>query len=716
MCHAGSITRYSGVKLDDGNWRASAVSALLNAAELGHVWARAIVFRISAALGEPVLERCDVRSWLYDAASKGSLIALESLVEVNRHDAANALRSYRTAYCGNPSQLFRGVESRPGILDDPSIVVNERKDTVLHWVASAGDTSILQALPQSALSKALVNARNEQGDTPLLCATRAGHFEMLRSIIHLGADASIHNNLLENPLHFLTNMDEEDVPEAARLLFDAGADPDAEAAGYSGNTYLDPRARGRSCSRLRAIFANSCHTLSTLMELTSRSSFFSAPYDAIPLATQRTLLAWALRLHYPDMLAMLERYLRGGRLLNNLGQVRLWSNGQRYSLSELCILGCVSASPSFAWDMPEPVFQIITHGKDHARNLEASLGFLLRHEPTIFAQPCEKARNALFFAIKEGREGAVRFLALLRPWMEPGSLFNSPYNRWARCKEINGLLYRRHQGHPWQGERLPDIPMSKKKRLQAIIAHSSRKRAIRSPVLDPLSSPEGSVVHLPSTQDVMDTTSDDSYEDPDEDSDLDTGLDLIEDPCSHSGARRHFWGYQHFPKVKTKKPYHHDHHGQPLMPIGSRSTDALNPTIGDGVSSQPTNYRQMEGVVDAVLMAILYDKRNVLDVLLADAGKPTIQTWDRFPCFVGSIGHNSHYNDQTVTAMTEAHNASNLVSYFPVQVWNSCVMIGNPDPESFEPFDGIIRYPIIYMTAIAASVHRDIQLAYGDFL
>jgi hypothetical protein len=69
-----------------------------------------------------------------------------------------------------------------------------------------------------------------------------------------------------------------------------------------------------------------------------------------------------------------------------------------------------------------------------------------------------------------------------------------------------------------------------------------------------------------------------------------------------------------------------------------------------------------------------------------------MQTGDRFPCFVGSVTQVSHYNDKIVKATAEAHSASNLLSYFPVQVWESCVMIGNPDPRTFEPFDGIIRY------------------------
>lgn len=377
----------------------------------------------------------------------------------------------------------------------------------------------------------------------------------------------------------------------------------------------------------------------------------------------------------------------------------------------------MSATPSCVWDIPEPVFRIIHHGRHHTQNLEASLVFLARHEPTIFAQPCETARNALFFAIREGRDDAVRFLASLRPWAQPGSLFNSPYNRWDRCKEINGLLYRRRRRQMWQREMSLGVPISKKKQLQLMLANARAEGEARTPpdsplLLDSPLSPAGSPVRLPLSEGGFDATNDDSYEDPDEDSDLDTGFHIIEDACLHfQGERRHFWGRRRKSTNYTTLPYHHDHHGPPMS---SGSTDGLDSTIGDHCSSRPTNYRQMEGVVDAVLTAILYDKRNVLDLLLAGAAKATMQTGDQFPCFVGSVKQYPHYNDNSVKAMAEKHSVSNLVSYFPVQVWESCVMIGNPDGRDFESFDGIIRYPLMYMTAITASIHRDIQLAYED--
>ncbi|KAK3897528.1 hypothetical protein C8A05DRAFT_19731, partial [Staphylotrichum tortipilum] len=665
VCHASRITRHSGSEFGGDRWRTSTTTSLLNAAELGDAWARAVALRVSEALGQLPPERYDVQGWLFDAASKGSSIALESLVGVNRRDATEALRTYRQTFCGNHGRLYDSVEPTPEFMVNPGLLVNSRQDTVLHWIASVGNLSILQALAPSLLNNPLVNARNEQGDTPLLCATRAGHFDLIRMFLDLGADANLANVLFENPLHFLTCLGGPDVPQAARLLVDAGADPSAEATGYSGNTYLDPRPRGRSCPSLRAIFANDAHALDTLITLTVHSLSVSAAHEAIPLATQRILLAWALRLHHPDILEVLERHFGRTRLLNSLGQTYIWNNGRRYSLPELCIIGGVSASPASGFDISEPMFRIINHGRNYIQNLETSLGFLARHEPAIFAQPCGKARNALFFAIREGRADAVRFLASLLPWT--------------------------------------DSLISKKKQLQYMLDAARREGGARSIISGPRSSQE-TLVRLTPTEDSVDAAADDGYEDPDEDSDLNTGSEVTEDACPHCPVR---YDYRHRvyqkPGAKTAVPYHHDLHGPPVD---------SDPTAGGRLPSRPTNYRQMEGVVDAVLMAILYDRRSVLRVLLAGEAKVTLQRGDHFPCFVGSeVEQAAHYNDITVRAMAKSHDASNLVSYFPVQVWRSCVLVGNANAGASESFNGIIRYPVMYMTAIAMSIHRDAQLA-----
>ncbi|RYP67870.1 hypothetical protein DL769_005659 [Monosporascus sp. CRB-8-3] len=670
ICHSSRITRHCGLDVGGDDWRTSAVSALLHAAELGDLWARAIALRISKALGEPIPARYDLEGWLFDATSKGSSIAFESLVEVNRDKAMEALRAYRATFCGNPCRLYLRVEPKAGFMENPNLIVNERRDTVLHWIASVGHLSMLQAFRPALINETFVNDQNEQGDTPLLCAARAGHFDVLRMLISLGADAGISNTLFENPLHFLTRMDSDNVIQAARLLVDAGADPTTEATGYSGNTYLDFQARGRSCPMLRAVFSNSINALDVLISLTKCSLGVAAAHQGVPLSTQRSLLAWAVRLQHADILEVLECHFGGSQLFSRLGQIYLWNNGRRYSLPELCILGCVSANPSSGIDVPEPFFRIINHGGNHIRSLEASLGFLARHEPNIFAQPCHMARNALFFAIREGRDDAVRFL---------------------------------------------EIPISKKKKLQRMLSEARDQAGDERSFLSPYSSSDESGVLSPHTSRLdrnVENNDDDSYEDPDEDSALESGSDVHEGACPHALGR---YCIPHRRKLNTTQPYHCERHGPPTGGTLANDQDLTN--VGRSSRPIPTDYRQMEGVVDAVLMSILHGKRNVLHILLTGAAKATIQVGNSFPCFVNLDLNNrtAHYDDDEVKAMADAHTEDNLVSYFPVQVWPSCVTRDKPVlgeySTFYSTFDGIIRYPLMYMTAIAASVHRDVQLA-----
>jgi hypothetical protein len=686
VCHACDISSSDGSEfLEDS--RAASLSALLFAADLGDTWARAVVQRISQAMGEDIPARYATNSWLFDAASSGSRIASESLMDPDLTQAIEALRIYRTTFCGNTEQLYSGTEIKPDYLRNPGLIVNARRDTVLHWVASTGDRAMFESFESSSLDAIVVNGKNKQGDTPIICATRAGHFDMLSRLIILNADASLTNSFSENPLHFLTNLDNHDIPTAAQLLVGAGAELDAEATGCSGNAYLESRPRGKSCPRLRAIFANNPLALRTLIDLTAGSVGASVASQAIPLSSQKYILAWALRLHHFEILEVMEKYFQNTRLFNSLSEIYVWNSGRRYSLPELCILGCVSGSPSSGFDIPEQFFRMLNHGKDYTRSLEISLLFLSSHEPRIFANPCNGARNALFYAIKEWRGDAVRFLASLQ--QQPGldNLFNGPYNRSARCQDISALLNwvdqdadkdksRNEYGHS------PMALVSRRTRRRQMLATARRRgrarSTIRRPYRDFLSSPE------PSEDD------DDSYDDPDSESDFNIdGDDLSSLTTRQYGSGDYTPGY---------------------MSI----EDDPNDVNGHG-SQLPFNSK-MEGIVDAVLMSIMYGRRKIFYDLVTGVAKKTIQPPAPFPCFVmAECDSELHYNNESLERTAHAHKSTCLIRYFPVQVWNYCLTTNDPNPKLSKPFDGILRYPLLYMTVIARSIHRDIFLAYSSF-
>jgi len=271
---------------------------------------------------------------------------------------------------------------------------------------------MFQALATSELSATVVNSQNKYGDTPIVCATRAGHFEILALLISYNADASITNFTGENALHFLVNLDDGNVPAAAQLLVGAGAAMDAEATAFTGNTCLEMKPFGKGCPKLRAVLFDKALVLRTLLDLEkfcdSRRLNIS---ERTPASTQRFMLAWALRLHHVGILNVLEEYFCSSSVFHNMAQIYIWNNGRRHSLPELCILGCSSANSMSSFDMSEKFLRILIHGTGYRSSLESYLAFIAKHQPGLLARSCPGSRNALFFAIKEGRRDATRFLA-----------------------------------------------------------------------------------------------------------------------------------------------------------------------------------------------------------------------------------------------------------------------------------------------------------------
>jgi ankyrin repeat protein len=242
-----------------------ALEYILKAAELGDIWARVIAYRVSQALQIDILAKYPIRLWLFDAASQGSRIALESLEQLDISLHKEALTRYRSTFCGNPTQQFTSLD--PTLKWDPRATINERGDTFLHWIASTGQVEEFESFIATQLANNVINQQNNQGDTPLLCATRAGHHEILMRLVGRNADASILNTAGENPLHFLGSLDEDQIAVAAQLLVTAGAAIDAEAKAYTGNTYLQTKPTGKGCPKLRAVMLDQPHVLKALLGL-----------------------------------------------------------------------------------------------------------------------------------------------------------------------------------------------------------------------------------------------------------------------------------------------------------------------------------------------------------------------------------------------------------------------------------------------------------------
>ena len=659
---------------------------LVQAAELGDVWARAIVYQVFRAMNQSIPADCPIKLWLFEAASKGARIALTSLEHADPTLHKEALRSYRSTFCGNPKLHFSSLD--PLLECDPGTIVNERRDTFLHWMASTGQVERLGSLLTSQLAQDVINRQNIQGDTPLLCAVRAGHHENLMRLVGFGADASIRNTEGENALHFLGSLDENQVFEAAQLLISAGADIDANASTYTGNTYLETRPTGKGCPKLRAVMLDQPHVLRALLKLDIHfQSLESQSRHHATASSQRLMLTWALRLRQFRTLQVLLEYFYDSPAFLNMDRIRVWYNGRRYSLLELCILGNVSCGASAGFDVPDRFWRYMNYGEDQWTYLKDSLAFLADHGSNNLGQPCQNTRNALFFAIAEGNRDAVQCLLSHRS-SNLDSLFPMSTSR----KEIRNQFLKLDAKIFSKYERLKNNSKIRGNSTLSFLdnidqeaygpedreAYASRAFSRRRERQQ-----RDLYLHRRPYPFLSDTSDLDSGETSDEEE-----SDMAND-SQNTGVN-----------------------GRSESPPASVVSSNLDTELGmnsdrEETSDTPMNHEKRQGLVDAVLLAIVYGQREIFYDLITGPGCMTIQPRPACPCFV----YMGKYFYRAESRLIGKNRVDDLRGYFPEHARKYLVARTKLSGEDHLEFDGNLCYPLLYMTAIARSHHRDIRLA-----
>ncbi|KAM7217619.1 hypothetical protein V8F06_007003 [Rhypophila decipiens] len=442
MSNAPTHDSYSGN--DSRQDMSRTLTYTLEACHHGHAWAKSIVHRLSSALGVEIpSDHLDsVKDWLVECGSMGSEVALASLRELDQDRYRSTLEEYQARFQGNPTvALPNRIDTDSMKLGDLTASVNnERQDTLFHWIASRGDVNLLRQLSERQAVRPTwpdVNRfRNRQGDTPIICAARAGHYQMCIFLIDTySADAEIVNMAGENPLHFLSSFPEQFVRIAASCLVRAGASIEAEATGFTGNSYLSPRPMQASCPLLRAVLLDKPEALGALLETIDNIRLGlqdSGDLGEISRSKQRSLLCWALRLHNVSILRVLSRSQSTSAVLEEMEDINAWtSDGRRHSLVELCILGSPSPKPDSGFDMPEKFLRMLQHGQEYQAALHGSLSFIHDRRPSLLTSTPRHtlsysvhSANALSFAIQEGRGDAVSYLTDL-PEFQTAILHNS---------------------------------------------------------------------------------------------------------------------------------------------------------------------------------------------------------------------------------------------------------------------------------------------------
>lgn len=212
--------------------------------EYNHLPSRAYVYRIAKCLNPKFIARADMVSNLTEMAIMGSRTAGIDLNEIAPDKYAEVQPLIRDALAGvganffHAKQMLAGATYRQWIntfdnehvlvqnLSDLSRIadykVNKRGDRILHLAASAGRLSAIRTLLK-AFPALTVNHVNDQGETPVLSACRAGQTATVLGLLELGADATIITPTGETCLHWLVSFEDDDIEKVGQALVKAGA-------------------------------------------------------------------------------------------------------------------------------------------------------------------------------------------------------------------------------------------------------------------------------------------------------------------------------------------------------------------------------------------------------------------------------------------------------------------------------------------------------------
>ncbi|UCH83917.1 MAG: ankyrin repeat domain-containing protein [Candidatus Latescibacterota bacterium] len=137
-----------------------------------------------------------------------------------------AAQIHDLARTGDLEQVKNLIDQSPDLLN----ALNEEEETPLHFAAASGNLDLVEYLVSSG---AEVDAPNNVGQTPLLYAAYDGHVEICEFLIRVGAKADFRDGRGNSPLDFAARQGQLDV---VALLIAEGAEIDRD--GRDGRTPL----------------------------------------------------------------------------------------------------------------------------------------------------------------------------------------------------------------------------------------------------------------------------------------------------------------------------------------------------------------------------------------------------------------------------------------------------------------------------------------------
>ena len=141
---------------------------------------------------------------LHVACSRGNLPAVRELVvhcsavDCNFTDILRDTPLHKACRHGNP-ETVKILLNKGATLD----VCNMESAIPLHVACKEGHTDVVKELlkPERGDVKSLIAACDHAGNTPILCAVKAGVFEIVKFLLSLGADPNVKNIYGIHPIH-----------------------------------------------------------------------------------------------------------------------------------------------------------------------------------------------------------------------------------------------------------------------------------------------------------------------------------------------------------------------------------------------------------------------------------------------------------------------------------------------------------------------------------
>ncbi|MBV9527540.1 ankyrin repeat domain-containing protein [Sphingomonas sp.] len=176
-----------------------------------------------------------MKSLIFALAGLCLLPASPLLAQSTGYEGQNFVDAVRSHDGDKALQLFNS--SGRGIVD----ARDAKGDTALVVAVSSSDEQFTAFLLQNGADP---NLGGRGGDTPLIAAARVGYADAIGWLLGKGARVDGTNRMGETPLIVAVQQHE---PRIARILLDAGANPDRtdSAAGYSARDYAARDAHSR---------------------------------------------------------------------------------------------------------------------------------------------------------------------------------------------------------------------------------------------------------------------------------------------------------------------------------------------------------------------------------------------------------------------------------------------------------------------------------------